>query len=257
METAKKKYYYTYETTNLSNGKKYIGQHCTYDLNDGYFGSCKELKRDVKAGDKVKVKILAYYDNIFDLGNAEYNLLKERNIRNNDLYYNTHICKYYNYSFEYGRTEATKAKIKLNASRKGRPKGIPPWNKGLTKENNKGVLQMSNALKGHTVSNETRQKISNAIKGSKTGTPSKETIEKIRTSNLGKKRSKETCNRIGLSKIGNSPANKGMSFKFITNGICNKYIKHSEVDEYISKGWILGRISKQNKYKLIDVSTKS
>lgn len=29
-------YYYVYETQNLTNGKKYIGQHCTHDLNDGY-----------------------------------------------------------------------------------------------------------------------------------------------------------------------------------------------------------------------------
>lgn len=31
------KYYLVYKTTNLINGKFYIGVHETYNLNDGYF----------------------------------------------------------------------------------------------------------------------------------------------------------------------------------------------------------------------------
>ena len=33
-----------YKTTNLINGKYYIGKHQTKDLNDGYMGSGKRLK---------------------------------------------------------------------------------------------------------------------------------------------------------------------------------------------------------------------
>ena len=40
--------YIVYETTNLLNGKKYIGKHSTNDINDGYLGSGKVLKRAIK-----------------------------------------------------------------------------------------------------------------------------------------------------------------------------------------------------------------
>lgn len=41
-------YFIVYKTTNKINGKFYIGKHQTTDLNDGYFGSGKLLKRAIK-----------------------------------------------------------------------------------------------------------------------------------------------------------------------------------------------------------------
>jgi len=41
------KYYLVYKTTNLKNGKFYIGVHETYNLNDGYLGSGKVLRNSV------------------------------------------------------------------------------------------------------------------------------------------------------------------------------------------------------------------
>jgi hypothetical protein len=40
--------YYLYKTINLTNNKFYIGVHQTTDINDGYLGSGKELKKDIK-----------------------------------------------------------------------------------------------------------------------------------------------------------------------------------------------------------------
>ena len=41
-------YHFVYETTNLINGKKYIGKHSTDDLNDGYLGSGKAIQQAIK-----------------------------------------------------------------------------------------------------------------------------------------------------------------------------------------------------------------
>ena len=41
-------FYTVYKITNNLNGKYYIGKHQTKDLNDGYMGSGKFLKRAIK-----------------------------------------------------------------------------------------------------------------------------------------------------------------------------------------------------------------
>ena len=53
-------HYVIYKTTNLVNGKFYIGKHQTNDLNDGYIGSGKLLQRAIKKYglDQFKTEIL-------------------------------------------------------------------------------------------------------------------------------------------------------------------------------------------------------
>ena len=55
-----------YKTTNKANGKYYIGQHQTEDLEDGYLGSGKHLKAAIKKYGKSFVKEI-----LFVLGSFE------------------------------------------------------------------------------------------------------------------------------------------------------------------------------------------
>ena len=65
MARKEKTYHFIYKTTNLLNGKYYIGMHSTFNLEDGYMGSGKRLKRSLNKYGKEnhKVEILEFVDN--------------------------------------------------------------------------------------------------------------------------------------------------------------------------------------------------
>jgi hypothetical protein len=82
-------YYTIYQTTNLLNGKKYIGKHITSDLHDSYLGSGMLLIKSIKKHGKenFKKEILFVFDNEKDMNEKEKEILTE-NILNNLNYYN-------------------------------------------------------------------------------------------------------------------------------------------------------------------------
>lgn len=86
-------YYTIYKTTNLVNGKIYIGCHKTNDLNDGYLGSGKLFK---KALSKYGVdNFIKEYIHICDTSEAMFS--KEREIVNSDF-----IANAANYNLKIG-----------------------------------------------------------------------------------------------------------------------------------------------------------
>lgn len=111
-------FYYTYITTNLSRKEKglvpylYIGQHCTKNLDDGYYGSSKGLTGHIARGDKIKIKILRFFTNIYDLGDAEFITIRMCNAVKSQDYYNKDNRLYYNKTFEYGQPESVKIKLR-------------------------------------------------------------------------------------------------------------------------------------------------
>ena len=79
MPRRQKKYFYIYKTTNLINGKYYIGMHTTNDLNDGYVGSGKRLWYSINKYGKenFKCEILEMLPNKSSLKKREKELVNE------------------------------------------------------------------------------------------------------------------------------------------------------------------------------------
>jgi len=75
------KYHTVYKTTNLVNGKIYIGVHSTNDENDSYLGSGKKIQNAIKKYGRHNFKKEILY--VFD--SAEEAYLTERQIVNSDF----------------------------------------------------------------------------------------------------------------------------------------------------------------------------
>jgi len=173
---------YVYVTTNLINGKKYVGEHSTNDINDGYLGSGYNLFRAIKKYGKhnFEKKILEFCESkqiAFEL--------QEKYINE----YDSLSPNGYNISPKGGHnvkncfSEISKEKIsKAN-------KGKTPW---LGKHHSsESKIKISNGGKGRVAwnkgrksSDEERKRNSEAHKGQiawNKGVPMKaETIEKLR-----------------------------------------------------------------------------
>jgi len=79
-----KKYHFTYKTTNVTNGKYYLGMHSTNNLDDGYLGSGKRLRYSIRkyGVDDFKLVILKHFANFEDMRDGEIELIKEDDLKN-------------------------------------------------------------------------------------------------------------------------------------------------------------------------------
>ena len=84
-------YGYIYETTNLTNGKKYIGQS-RGKFKSWYFGSGKILKKaiDKYGKENFSVKLLNYASTKRELNILEKQKIDEYDALNSEIYYNLH-----------------------------------------------------------------------------------------------------------------------------------------------------------------------
>ena len=92
---------------------------------------------------------------------------------------------------------------------------------------------------GKHYSEETKRKMS---KSHKRENLSEETIRKMRDSQKGKKLSEETKKKIGEAKKGENNPIYGKRYKFVNNGIENRYIPF---DDEIPEGFIRGRLKRK------------
>lgn len=89
---ADKKFNFVYLTTNMANGKKYIGKHSTNDLNDGYIGSGTILKRAIKKHgfEQFSFQILKMFDTSQEALDYEAELVTTEIVESSE-YYNMKI----------------------------------------------------------------------------------------------------------------------------------------------------------------------
>jgi len=207
-------FYTIYKITNLIDGKIYIGKHQTKDLNDGYMGSGKQLKRaQAKHGiENFKKEILFQFDNEADMNTKEAELVTEEFCLREDTY---NLC---------------------------------PGGKGGWGYVNVAVIgndhRRSVSVKGANTTNTRRlsdQEFAEYLHGARSRSASERlangTLNRIDPKAfLGRKHTEETKEKMRKSKnVGSS--NSQFGTMWITNGQENKKIR---TEETIPNGWTKG-----------------
>ncbi len=119
-----KSFNFLYITTNLINGKQYVGEHSTDNLSDNYLGSGKYLKYAIKKYGKKNFQreILQFFET------------KEESFRLQEQFinkFNTLVPNGYNISPKGGHQISGGLSPESIRSMKEKKKGKSPWNKGL------------------------------------------------------------------------------------------------------------------------------
>lgn len=165
------KYHYTYITTNIVNGKKYVGDHSTNNIDDGYLGSGLYLKQAIRkyGRENFEKKIVSFFDSKEDAFNAQEKLI---------LKYNTLSPNGYNLSPTGGHnvkkcfSDETIEKLRIGSSK--------PKSEEHKKKISVGVKKhiklngQNKAMLGKKHSEISKQKQSIAHTGKKMSTKSKE-----------------------------------------------------------------------------------
>ena len=180
--------------------------HSTEDINDGYLGSGKRIKAEVKKyGKENFVKEILEY-----LPSREALCEREAEIVNEDVLKDP-LCLNLKNGGEGGWEHVNKSRTPEDLVKLGRS-----WRGNST--GNKGVPRTP----------EWRQNLSRAIKG-KPGT----------LGMLGKQHSQNS--KVKMSESGSGEKNSQFGTCWVTNGVKPVKIKKEQLDEYLTKGFRRGR----------------
>lgn len=216
-----RKYHFIYKTTNLINGKYYIGMHSTNELNDGYIGSGKYLWYSIrKYGiENFKCEILEFLPDRTALANREKELINEDTLKD----------------------------LQCMNLKKGGHGGLP-WGGGykdkdhakhFAKSGKRAFLEkMKDPLYRSNFGKKTSERNYCRANNNELG------FQKNPFNWSGLTHSDATKKKISQSKKGNGTKENNSQFGtcWITNGVENKKIKKTGLNDFIKLGWKLGRI---------------
>lgn len=207
-------YGYIYKTTNLINGKIYIGQHTSNKFDDTYYGSGYNVKAAIKKYGKNNFKCEVvqecfsydelnerekYWINYFNSQDRSvgYNLCEggvapRYDGTNHPMYGKHHTVesKHKNSLSHLGKHHSAKTLQKMSNSQKG---------KKLSEEHKRKLSESHKGKKYHPLTEEGRKRISEA---SKNRVCTDETREKIRQARIGKKFTDEHKQKLSKSHMG-------------------------------------------------------
>lgn len=239
-------YGYIYETTNLINGKKYIGQHHSNLFDKSYYGSGVIIKKAIeKYGiENFEIKLLEECGSKEELNKREIYWINRMNAVKSDSYYN--VAKgghYWGKPRKLGYKLSDEAKHKISVANTGRiftkehREKISKNRKGkglgrvLPEEVRKRIGEINRQhLLGRTLSDEHKHNISIGGKNRYKNNPSPL---------IGRTLSDEhKC------KIGSNTTKSNLGRMWITNDIINKFMKKDEALKFIADnpGWRPGAV---------------
>ena len=266
-------YGYIYKTTNLINGKIYIGQHCSNKFDTSYYGSGKKILRALKKYglNNFNCEIIEWCETREIANEREIFWICKLNSKNNDIGYNItdggEGWKGGKHSDEtknkisrtktgvspnrvYKVSDETKQKI----SNTLKSKNSTAWNKGIPmRESTKEKLRLANL--GKKQSEETIAKLKGRQAWNKGSHLSDEEKENLRIKNLGKKYSEETKQKHRNHWLGENNPNYGglkestkeklrlanLGKIWVSNDSVSKQIKPEELEYYLIQGFHKGR----------------
>lgn len=185
-----------YKTTNLINGRYYIGAHSTNNIEDNYLGSGTLIRNAIKlyGRENFAKEILFTFDNAEDMYNKERELIDE------DLVHNKETYNLMGGGLGGSCIISERTRKRLSESHMGQSRKLSMEHRRKIGESNKGkkrskkdIQRNSETHKGKIIPEETRKKMSASLKGRKV---SKETRDKISKSHMGKTISKETREKL-------------------------------------------------------------
>jgi hypothetical protein len=140
-------FYTVYKTTNLVNGKIYVGLHVTKDLNDDYLGSGKQIQAAVKkyGRDNFKREYIKICETPEEMYNLEAEIVNEDFVKSPNTYNmktgGTGSWSHVNANPEQYREARSKLR-KLRNAQGDNPFFDPEWQKRNNSMNNPEIVQM-------------------------------------------------------------------------------------------------------------------
>ena len=219
-------FYTIYKTTNLINGKIYIGKHQTKDINDFYMGSGKHLRHSIqKYGiENFKKEILFQFDNEEEMNAKEAELVTEEFCLREDTY---NLCVGGQGGFSHINRDK---EFMFQKNSKGGIKGSKTTNE----------LRRFKLATDQQYRDFYRQATTNSVIKAKIQSD----INNPDGQFAGKKHTEEAKRKIGIKNSENQIGSKNSQYGtiWITDGTVNTKIKK---EDDIPVGWTKGRL----KYK--------